>query len=476
MKRSYVVAAAVVSLSTLLSLGSAPPRPALQTVVPGQRPILVLMTYSTTPYAPEPGKDFDLFFRLGNEGEAKARNIVVTFTPGDFLPRGTGGVVADMAISPDADTGYSQPMTVSPEMQGKSIGTLDMQVSYNDEDGVLYSSSFTLTIRVGKPPAPHVGPTRTPTPTMRPLLLIDSYDTSTAPLKPGTQFALTLRVRNGGSTAAKDATLVVGGGSAGSPDGTPGSGAGVSGAGGNFQTFAPLGTSNVQFLGGLAPAASISASLRMIVNNTTTPGAYPLTLSLIYTDSAGKTFTDDHVITLLVFSPPFLEVSFYRPPDPLFVGQPGTLPIQIVNLDRRSVILSRMTVLAEGAELVNHQAPIGFLDAGGYFTLDPMITTFTPGPLAVVVRIDYLDDFNEPQAITQSLAVEVLEEPMPPMGEGEGGGEVIEPLAPETFWQKVVRFFRGLLGLDSGLPQPAEPVIPEEAPPEPFPAPIGPKG
>ncbi len=138
-----------------------------------------------------------------------------------------------------------------------------------------------------------------------------------------------------------------------------------------------------------------------------------------------------------------------------------------------------MTVQAENAEVSNGQAPIGFLDAGGYFTLDPTLTTFTPGSAEVVVQIDYLDDFNEPKVITQTLTVDVLEAPEPSEGEGEGGGgAVFEPAAPETFWQKVLRFFRGLLGLDSGLPEPAVPVIPpeEEIPPGVVPAPIGPKG
>lgn len=478
MKRSLAFVLLALSLSAMLSLGSAPSRPALQTVVPGQRPIVVLVSYSSSKDSPTPGTDFTLNFRLGNTGEAKARNIVVTFTPGDFLPRRTGGVVVDTAIAAGADTGYEQPMTVSPEMQGKSIGSLDMQVSYNDEDGVAYSGSFNLTLRIGKPASPQVGPTRTPTPTLRPLLLIDSYEASTAPLKPGTQFALSLSIRNGGAAEAKDATLVVGGGSSGTPSGTPGS-AGVSGAGGNFQIFAPLGSSNVQFLGNVASGVTLRTGLHLIVNNTTSPGAYPLTISLIYTDPAGATFTDDHVITLLVYSPPFVEVSFYRPPDVLFAGQPGSLPIQIVNLDRKSVILSRMTVHSEGAELTNNQSPIGFLDAGGYFTLDPTITTFSPGSAEIVVQIDYLDDFNNPQVISQALTVEVVEAPEPSEGEGGGGGgPVFEPAAPETFWQKVLRFVRGLLGLDSGLPEPAVPIVPpeEEMPPGVVPVPIVPKG
>ncbi len=192
---------------------------------------------------------------------------------------------------------------------------------------------------------------------MRPLLLVDGYDTTVSPLKPGTQFVLSLRIRNAGSAAAHEATLVLGGGSAGGPSGTPGS-AGVSGAGGNFQTFAPIGSSNVQYLADLATGGSITTSMHLIVNNTTTPGAYPLTLSLIYIDPGGMRYTDDHVITLLVYSPPFIEVNFYQPPEALFAGQPGTLPLQVVNPSAQSgdLAVRRCPVLAMTAVAHHHRA------------------------------------------------------------------------------------------------------------------------
>ena len=60
----------------------------------------------------------------------------------------------------------------------------------------------------------------------------------------------------------------------------------------------------------------------------------------------------------------------------------------------------------------------------------------------------------------------------------EGGpvdGGIVEP-TPETFWAKIGRFFKGLLGLDSGLEQPTiqpgEEIIPDKG----IPVPVIPKG
>ena len=81
-----------------------------------------------------------------------------------------------------------------------------------------------------------------------------------------------------------------------------------------------------------------------------------------------------------------------------------------------------------------------------------MVTPYQPGPLELTVTINYSDDFNRPQTIIRTLTLDVLESApvdMPPEGEFPGGPPVP---AQETFLQKLWRFIRGLLGLDSAPP------------------------
>ena len=105
---------------------------------------------------------------------------------------------------------------------------------------------------------------------------------------------------------------------------------------------------------------------------------------------------------------------------------------------------------------------VGALDPGGYFTLDAIVIPDQPGPLQLVVTVDYTDDFNQPQVITQTLNVEVMEGgPVVGPGEGPGGsGEGGPPPEPETFLQKAWRFILGLIGLDSGQPNPGGGQVP----------------
>lgn len=485
------LAVAVVAALTLASAGASPALQATETpTLSGSgfsRPILVLASYGPSGSV-TPGGSFTLQFRLRNAGDVKARNIVVNIGGGEFIPAGTGGVIAAGAIGAGADTPFEQALVASSTLEAGAIGTLTMQVSYTDPADNPFSESFTLAIPVGsKASSRSSGPIPTATPRVRPQMVITDYEADVEQLRPGRQFTLTVRALNVGGAAARGVSMILGGGSAGSGGaGTPEPG-GVSGGSGSFDTFAPMGSSNVQYLGDFAVGGERAAPQELIVNTTAKPGAYALKISFVYKDDGGTSYTDDQVVTLLIYAPPVIEISFYRPPDPFFVGMPGGLPLQVVNLDRNSTVLGRMQVSAETGELSNNVMPIGVLDAGGYFTLDAVFVPAQAGTAELTVTVDYMDDFNQAQRITQVLPVEVGEsqEGIGGSGGGGGGGEigsVPTPSVPETFWQKVVRFLKGLFGLDSGQEIPAvEPAIepglesgiPGESPMKPVPAPKG---
>jgi hypothetical protein len=102
----------------------------------------------------------------------------------------------------------------------------------------------------------------------------------------------------------------------------------------------------------------------------------------------------------------------------------------------------------------NNNVFIGSLEPGGTFPLDAIAIPEQPGTLLVEVRVSYTDDFNQPQVITHTLELEVMEMPeMPPeMGE-PGMGEVPPegiPVVQESWRTKLWRFLLGMSGLSSG--------------------------
>jgi hypothetical protein len=179
------------------------------------------------------------------------------------------------------------------------------------------------------------------------------------------------------------------------------------------------------------------------------------------------------VITLLVYSLPTVDISFYRPPDPFMVGQPGALPIQVVNLGKRLAVLGTMKIESASGTVENGTSLVGSLDAGGYFTLDAIVTPEQSGPMTLDITIDYTDDFNQARTITRTLQIEVMEGFEEPIIEpGTEGEEGFPTPVEETALQKVWRFILGLFGLDSAPPSNNDPgIVPGPGIEEPLPAP-----
>ncbi len=424
------------------------------------RPLLTVNSYGASSATISPGTDLDFEMTFLNSGQSGATNIVVTFPVGDFTPRVTGGVRAVRSLGPGETEKLYQPLTANRSIAGNAVATLAVAVAYTDANGQSYSETFNLTFPVTQSGG-GVSATSTPTPTptqrvvLRPQLLITAYRTDVELLQPGTRFTLHLDIQNMGATDARRITMIAGGGTAadGGGEGTPTGPGGVAGSGGDFSKFAPIDSSNVQSLGDLARGASFSAEQTFVVNATTAAGAYPMQFSFIYSADSGS-YKDDQVITLLVYELPQVDVSLYRDPGPFFTFQPNILPVQIVNLGRKTSVLGNMRVTAavDGVTFANNIILIGNLDPGGFFTLDATVFPEVAGPLELEITVDYTDDFNQQRTITDTVTVEVIESA--PIDPGDGGGGPIEPPPPEpeTFWDKVMRFLKGLFGLDSGAP------------------------
>jgi len=430
-----------------------------QAPVTFERPLVVVQSYRTDPEAATPGGNLDIYVTVYNAGQRSARNILISFMPGNLLPLSTGGIIAIGEITAGDKVEIKQPFTATWDIWGLPVATVDMSASYLDPAGESYSEKFTLTIPVVQPkggsrtatPTPTTTPTSTPPPPRRPQLVIKRYTSSVTPLQPGVQFDLEMQVQNVGDDLAKNTTLIIGGGGSNSSAGTAEPG-GISGAGGEFSTFAPLGASNIQALGDIPVGEVLSVHQSLVVNVNTNPGAFPMRVSFTYLTERGLSLTDEQVITLLVYQLPSVEINFYRDPGPLFARQPNMLPLQIVNLGRKSTVLGNMHVTAPQAEFSNNTILVGTLDTGGYFTLDTTLIPAQPGPLSLLVTVDYTDDFNQSQQITRTLTLDI-QEAMQPEGPVTGGGEIIPPeQQPETFLQKVWRFILGFLGLDSARP------------------------
>jgi hypothetical protein len=424
---------------------------------PANRPVVAVSSYSAGSTPIRAYQEFTLEVVFENRGQSNAKNLIVTFEGTDLFPRSTGGVSTVGNLDPGGKATLTQTFLVGANLAWQSAATIKATAVYTDNAGQAFTEAFTLTVNI-TPPISHTAATATPKPSLKPQLVITGYQTDIDPLQPGSIFNLKLDVKNLGLSDAKAVTLVLGGGvSSGSEIGTQQAG-GVSGSSGDLTNFAPLGSSNLIFVGDIIQGSAVSINQKLVTNVTTQPGAYTLKLSFVYADSKGNRMVDDQVITLLVYSLPQVEISFYRDAGVISAGISNILPLQVTNLGKKSNILGNMKVTAENAELLNNISLVGALDPGGYFTLDSELIPNQAGPMDIVVTINYTDDFNQPRFITQTIIIEV----QPAMeidpglegqnGTGPEGGIPVTPTV-ETFWGKIARFFKGLFGLGSGIKQ-----------------------
>lgn len=433
----------------------------------GGRPQIVVGSYYTEPGAVQAGGEFTLFIELKNRGQEDARDVNLVFSAANFSPLETGGVLYRQKINEGGEDGdrhtFQQKFYAAPGLWGYTVEPLTLTVSYVD-DYNLTSHTDTFNISIPLEPPKYIQPSATPTVSVsRPRLLVTKSTSDVEVLQPGTQFELFLDISNLGSETARNVNLVVGGATVPAvPEGTDTPGGSYTASDGDFTHFSPLGGSNIQALGDIALGTTFTTSQPLIVNVTTTPGAYALKISLVYQDSQGRTLVDDQVITLLVKSVPMVGISFYREPGDLFAYQPNMLPLQIVNVGKSSAVLSNVKVTASSGTIENGSMTVGLVETSYPFTFDPMFTPDMPGEVTLTITVDYVDDFNQPQVITQELTVNVIEMEMPAFTE-EPGMEVPVDLPPanETFWQKAWRFIKGLLGLDSSSQEPGMETIPE---------------
>jgi hypothetical protein len=433
--------------------------------VPG-RPLMSMSSYYLNSGKVAASGTFELAVVLQNTGTGRAYNVVITFDGGtSFYPQGTGGVRNTSGIDANSSFTATQSFLGAGELAWTSVGTIKASVTYSDAAGTAYSDVFTISLNVSAASGSGYYATATPAASNQAQLVVTGYKTDVDILQPGTTFDLSMDVKNMGASDARSVTMVFGGGATStSGSSTPVAG-GVSGSSGELTNFAPLNSSNLVYIGDLKQGASTTLSQKLIVNTSTNPGVYTLKISFVYTNNKGNQVVDDQVITLLVYSLPQVQVDFYRDPGTFQAQMMGTLPLQVNNLGKKSTVLGNMKVTADGADVTNNVSLVGALDSGGYFTLDANITPYQEGPLEIKIEIAYTDDFNQPRTIEQTLKIDVQPamEITPEPTDASGMPIDVNQSQPETFWQKVGRFFKGLFGLDSG---PTQPTGTEAAPTE----------
>ena len=417
------------------------------------RPFVTVQNYQTGVGLLLPGQSFTLSFAVSNSGQLDAQNLAITFEGSDFFPSQTTGVYSISRLGRGEMMPVTQPMLVNKELgSNKAVVTSVVKIAYNDETGKTFEEKYTLTF-------PAYNRTETPTPTVtptaweRPQVLVIAYTTDVGMLYPGTMFNLDMQVSNLGNNLAREVNLITGGNidtsksSGTTTSGTPqaSNSSSTTNVNSDVSNFAPVNSTNRVFLGDIPPQKTLSVSRKLIVNVGAEPGARLLNISFAYTDEDGNTITDNQVLSFLIYSSLNLSAGIVGTQPELIVGETTNLSFQITNLGKKSVLLGNLELSADKAEIKTEAGVIGSIESGGYFTADTKVTPKKEGNIAVIVKVNFLDDFGKYRAYKQQLLLKAIQKPTPvPTQPGSGQEET-----SGSFLDGILRFFRGLFGLES---------------------------
>jgi hypothetical protein len=393
---------------------------------PTGKPEVLIEGVTTTPAVISPDLPFSLTLILANRGSRTAVNVMTHADPATAIPAEGGNVISTDVLRIDDVITVTLPLLLKSVKEGGRQG-LTIVLEYSDYNGGSYSDQQTVGIDIDTSLA------------NRPQLLIEAYHTDPASISPGDSFTLTLELANVGGGDAQRVTLALGGEE-----------------GENLGAFVPIKGSNVSFVPSVNAGQTEILTMQLMVAGNAETRAHNLPVALAYDTGTGTREKDTQRVSLMVFRRPQFKISFYRPVEgTAMAGQPFALPIEVVNTGTARFSVPTLEATGEGLEFTGESSTyVGNLDPGGSWTLDTMAMSPSPGPVAVVVNVYYVDDLNQTQIFSQTLTVEVMEmpefeEPGGPMGPNGPMGPDGSAQTPETLPQKIWRFVKALLGLGS---------------------------
>ncbi len=390
---------------------------------PTGKPRLVVERASTEPAVLGPGAPFTLTLHLANLGSRTAVDVFVAAALDDaILPAAGGGTVSIGRIGVEEAVTVTLPLLLGDiEAGGRQI--LPVALDYADASGGAYTDQQSVGVDVDTGLS------------QRPQLVIAEYITVPDFLTPGETFTLTMRVSNVGGGDAERLTIALGG------DG-----------GAHLEPFIPLRAGNVIFVPAVETGSLVEITRRLVVDGSADPKAYNLPIALAYDDPRGTRETDVQRLSLVVRRRPELQATFYREPEALTVGSPTALSLETLNVGVSAVNVVQVTASSPQMEVQAEGTPfVGPVEIGGSAPLDVTVTPREGGTAELVVTVTYRDDFNQLQALTRTLTVEVTTGPGSPVAPTQPGtpGQSPGDQNGATQWGTLARAIRGFLGFGS---------------------------
>ncbi len=294
------------------------------------RPLLTVTQVSFSPSIITPGIQFTTGVNITNSGTEASFGSTLTVSPGpDLSLVGTTGIVALTSLAPGQHELVGVRMATNPSAPTESV-PVKFVLNYIDKFGTPFSSNDSYTVQI----------------TATPELKVQSFQLSSAPLRPGSNAFLTITMINVGGDRAYDVKLSA------------------------SASFFLTGTS-INYLGAIDSGGHASASFYLNVSSTEPAGNYLLALNAVYSDLTGKLYSTQNNYTIPVepYAPPAVGItSTVIDPPVLSAGSQGTITLFLKNTGTTEA--RNVTIRVEGANgiLTSSYLGVGTMEPGDTVT------------------------------------------------------------------------------------------------------------
>jgi hypothetical protein len=334
------------------------------------------------------GDDFDVIARIKNTG-GKASNVVLTINSPYFINKDSSKTLLGV-IGAGETVDVDVPISTNSSTPS-GLYTIPVIISYQDDLGNIQQATTTLgTVQAVKG--------------FVDFSVLSGTDVQASP---GKKINMTLRIRNDGTLTAKSMRCSVSSTSS---------------------NFLPLGSSQ-RFLGEVKPGETVAVSYEVGISAGSSPGYYPVVLTIDYLNKQGEAQTSvSKNIGLEVVGTPKLSLITSTNPSPVSPGGKYSLSVQVSNIGTTD--LKSLTVHVKGDSFtILENSPstfIGNLKTDDYSQVSYQILVkkeTQPGEYPVEVKMNFMDAYNNEQEVTQTSILQVVSpEIMALSGNGGGSG------------------------------------------------------
>lgn len=399
---------------------------------------IVIDAYTIDPALAEPGQPVVVRMTISNLGNTLAEQVSLRVAGSEsvLLPNGRG----DTFVIGDLQSGITFPLQLPLIVSTLAKNGPQLQpilITYF-QNGEAKETSASISINVANVSKP------------QPLLLIASYETGHDELQPGTRFNFDVTFQNAGSADAH--SVVVTFGTVQSSDGggkdpnNPDDGSSTNTTPSN--TFAPLGTAGLTYIGDIATGTTAHISQEFIVAGGVNSGIYSLPITIQYQLSDGTSKSESLNLSLVVIAPPRLRINPQNPlPEMVNAGEMVPVTLEIANIGRTRIDLTEARVIANNGDVIEGATiPLDALPVEKDTSLTALIMPQGEGVLEVSITLSYLNDLGQDETIELAYSTEVLQPP--PIEPEPIEPEPVEPEPePEDDW--FGRFIMAAVGLGS---------------------------